>query len=126
VVLRQVVLSFGIPFALVPLVVLTSKTGSWAARITQPTVLARKLQAYLRWRNAHARHPDVPAAVRGERHKRLGAPKPKPPDEVLHVGPGDFGEPQLQRRPRPGRVTVETVLNLRRRVRRTGSVDDWQ
>ena len=31
------------------------------------TVLARKLQAYLRWRNAHARHPDVLAAQRRER-----------------------------------------------------------
>jgi hypothetical protein len=29
--------------------------------------LARKLQAYLRWRNAHARHPDVLAAQRRER-----------------------------------------------------------
>ncbi len=47
-------------------------------------VLARKLQAYLRWRNAHARHPDVLAAqrrerarVRSERHQRWGRPKPK-------------------------------------------------
>jgi transposase len=31
------------------------------------TVLARALQAYLRWRNAHARHPDVLAAQRRER-----------------------------------------------------------
>ncbi len=31
------------------------------------TVLARKLQAYLRWRNANARHPDVLAAQRRER-----------------------------------------------------------
>jgi hypothetical protein len=31
------------------------------------TVLARKLQEYLRWRNANARHPDVLAAQRGER-----------------------------------------------------------
>ena len=29
--------------------------------------LARRLQAYLRWRNAHARHPDVMAAQRRER-----------------------------------------------------------
>ena len=28
------------------------------------TVLARKLQGYLRWRNANARHPDVLAAQR--------------------------------------------------------------
>ena len=31
------------------------------------TVLARKLQDYLRWRNAHARHPEVLAAQRRER-----------------------------------------------------------
>lgn len=31
------------------------------------TVLARDLQAHLRWRNAHARHPDVLAAQRRER-----------------------------------------------------------
>jgi transposase len=48
------------------------------------TTLARKLQDYLRWRNAHARHPDVLAAqrrerarVRSERHQRWGRPKPK-------------------------------------------------
>jgi len=47
-------------------------------------VLARKLQAYLRWRNANARHPDVLAAqrrkrarTRSERHQRWGRPKPK-------------------------------------------------
>ena len=45
------------------------------------TVLARKLQAYLRWRNAHARHPDVLAAqrrerarIRSERQQRWGHP----------------------------------------------------
>ncbi|MBP1781857.1 hypothetical protein J3R08_001876 [Micromonospora sp. HB375] len=31
------------------------------------TALTRKLQAYLRWRNANARHPDVMAAQRRER-----------------------------------------------------------
>ncbi len=48
------------------------------------TVLARKLQDYLRWRNAHARHPDVLAAqrrerarVRSERQQRRGRPKAK-------------------------------------------------
>ena len=48
------------------------------------TMLARKLHAYLRWRNANARHPDVLAAqrrerarVRSERHQRWGRPKPK-------------------------------------------------
>jgi transposase len=47
-------------------------------------VLARRLQDYLRWRNAHARHPDVLAAqrrerarIRSERHQRWGRPKIK-------------------------------------------------
>ena len=31
------------------------------------TVLARDIHAYLRWRNAHRRHPDVLAAQRRER-----------------------------------------------------------
>jgi hypothetical protein len=46
--------------------------------------LARKLQACLRWRNAHARHPDVlaaprcePARIRSERQQRRGRPKPE-------------------------------------------------
>jgi len=46
--------------------------------------LARRLQDYLRWRNAHARHPDVLAAqrrerarIRSERRQRWGRPKPK-------------------------------------------------
>ncbi|MBL7628984.1 IS630 family transposase [Frankia sp. CN6] len=45
-------------------------------------VLARKLQAYLRWRNANARHPTVLAAqrrerarVRAERQQRWGRPR---------------------------------------------------
>jgi DDE superfamily endonuclease len=49
------------------------------------TVLARKLQACLRWRNANARHPDVLAAerrerarVRSERQQRQGRPRPRP------------------------------------------------
>jgi len=44
--------------------------------------LARRLQAYLRWRNAHARHPDVLAArrrerarIRSERQQRWGRPR---------------------------------------------------
>ena len=44
--------------------------------------LARRLQAYLRWRNTHARHPDVLAAqrrerarIRSERHQRWGRPR---------------------------------------------------
>ena len=80
---------------------LTPTNGSWANPIEAQsgplrtfvmgasdhpshTVLARKLQAYLRWRNANARHPDVLAAqrrerarVRSERHQRWGRPKPK-------------------------------------------------
>jgi transposase len=46
------------------------------------TVLARRLQAYLRWRNANTRHPDVLAAqrrerarIRSERQQRWGRPK---------------------------------------------------
>jgi hypothetical protein len=43
------------------------------------TVLARKLQIYLRWRNANARHPDVLAAqrrerARSEKQRRWGRP----------------------------------------------------
>jgi transposase len=45
-------------------------------------VLARRLQAYLRWRNANARHPDVLVAqrrerarVRSERQQRWGRPR---------------------------------------------------
>ena len=48
------------------------------------TVLARRLQDYLRWRNANARHPNVLAAqrkerarIRSERHQRWGRPKPR-------------------------------------------------
>ena len=48
------------------------------------TVLARKLQHYLRWRNANARHPDVLAAqrrerarIRSQRQQRWGRPKIK-------------------------------------------------
>jgi transposase len=46
------------------------------------TVLARDLQAHLRWRNTHARHPDVLAAqrrerarIRSEKGHRWGRPK---------------------------------------------------
>ena len=48
------------------------------------TVLARHLHAYLRWRNANARHPDILAAqrrerarIRSERQQRWGRPRPK-------------------------------------------------
>jgi hypothetical protein len=49
-------------------------------------VLARRLQAYLRWRNPNARHPDVLAAqrrerarirIRSQRQQRWGRPRPK-------------------------------------------------
>jgi transposase len=47
-------------------------------------VLARELHAYLRWRNANARHPDILAAqrrerarIRSERRQRWGRPKTK-------------------------------------------------
>jgi transposase len=47
-------------------------------------ILARKLQQYLRWRNANARHPDVLAAqrrerarIRSQRQQRWGRPKIK-------------------------------------------------
>jgi transposase len=53
------------------------------------TVLARHLHAYLRWRNANARHPDVLAAQRRERAASAAnasnagdAPRPKPRDPV--------------------------------------------
>ncbi len=48
------------------------------------TVLAHRLQDYLTWRNANARHPDVLAAqrrerarIRSERQQRWGRPRPK-------------------------------------------------
>jgi hypothetical protein len=48
------------------------------------TVLARRLQDYLRWRNARARHPGGLAAqrrerarVRSERQLRWGRPEPE-------------------------------------------------
>jgi transposase len=48
------------------------------------TVLAQRLQDYLTWRNANARHPDVLAAqrrerarIRSERQQRWGRPRPK-------------------------------------------------
>ena len=48
------------------------------------TVLARRMQDYLRWRNANARHPDILAAqrrerarIRSERQQRWGRPKTK-------------------------------------------------
>ena len=52
-------------------------------------VLARDLHAYLRWRNANARHPDVLAAqrrerarVRSEHHHRWADLNPTRPDET--------------------------------------------
>ena len=52
-------------------------------------VLARRLQDYLRWRNANARHPDVLAAqrrerarIRSERQQRWGRPRRRPHDQT--------------------------------------------
>jgi hypothetical protein len=49
------------------------------------TALAWDLQAYLRWRNTHARHLEVLAAQRRERarirsepQQRWGRPRPRP------------------------------------------------
>ena len=49
---------------------------------TNHLTLTRALHAHLRWRNAHARHPDVLAAerrerarIRSERHRRWGQPR---------------------------------------------------
>jgi transposase len=46
--------------------------------------LAQEMHAYLRWRNANNRHPDVVAAqrrerarIRSERHRRWGRPQPR-------------------------------------------------
>jgi len=51
-------------------------------RVPHHLVLAHRLQAYLRWRNANARHPDILAAqrrertrIRSERQQRWGCPK---------------------------------------------------
>ena len=49
------------------------------------TVLARDIQAYLRWRNANARHPDVLAAQRRER-ARIRKPTPTPLGPATHEG----------------------------------------
>jgi uncharacterized protein YfaQ (DUF2300 family) len=53
-----------------------------ARRLTEKE--GRKLQEYLRWRKANARHPDVLAAqrcervrVRSQRQQRWGRPRPK-------------------------------------------------
>ena len=47
-------------------------------------VLARKIQDYLAWRNANARHPDILAAqrrerarIRSQRQQRWGRPRPR-------------------------------------------------
>jgi hypothetical protein len=60
----------------------------WALGLRNHPALARKLQDDLRWRNAHARHPDVLATqrreraririrIRSERQQRWGRPKPE-------------------------------------------------
>ena len=69
--------------------------------------LARRLQAYLRWRNANARDPDVLAAQRRERARvrsetghRWGRPHPAPPDRltnpVIHPGHALIWRPPCQ------------------------------
>jgi hypothetical protein len=57
------------------------ETGQWHEA---DLAVAHWLQACLRWRNAHARHPGVLAAqrrerarIRSERQQRWGRPKPK-------------------------------------------------
>ena len=49
---------------------------------TNHVALTRALHAHLRWRNTHARHPDIIAAqrrerarIRSERHQRWGRPR---------------------------------------------------
>jgi hypothetical protein len=53
---------------------------------TNQVTLTRALHAHLRWRNTHARHPDVLAAerrerarIRSERHHRWTSPSTEPP-----------------------------------------------
>ena len=65
-----------------------ARSSSPAPNHPNHTALTRRLQAYLRWRNANARHPDVLAAqrrerarVRSERQRRWGRPRPRPPDQ---------------------------------------------
>lgn len=61
--------------------------------------LTRALQAHLRWRNEHARHPDVLAAqrrerarIRSERQRRWGRPKQQAAAQ-LHRCDSEPGEP---------------------------------
>ena len=67
----------------------------------------KAIHAYLRWRNANARHPDVLAAqrrerakVRSERRQRWGRPDPKPPDQPWRtfIGPVQKAHTRCQRR----------------------------
>ena len=69
-------------------------------------VLARAIQAFLRWRNTHNRDPELITAqrrertrVRSERHQRWGRPRP-PPDPAYSPG----------QRTSPVAVTVHTVM----------------
>jgi hypothetical protein len=57
----------------------------WAAAIMPRSLapsLARRLQAYLAWRNANARHPGIlalrreRARIRSQRQQRWGRPRP--------------------------------------------------
>ena len=107
------------------------------------TVLARDLHAYLRWRNANARHPDVLAAqrrerarVRSERQQRWGRPRPPPapdPTRPTHSasaliwrpscqGAGGSGAHGRRRGHRFGRRTRRWVGDERVGVRRDVSL----
>jgi hypothetical protein len=61
------------------------------------TVLARRLHDYLRWRNAHARHPDVLAAQRRERAR------------IRSQRAATLGAAQAQRRLTAGRHPTDVV-----------------
>ena len=67
-----------------PLRMFTMENGSYPNH----AVLAREMQKYLRWRDAHARHPDVLTAQSRERAASAAnantagvAPVAKPPDD---------------------------------------------
>nr|WP_239067903.1 transposase [Actinomadura bangladeshensis] len=84
------------------------------------TVLNRELHAYLRWRNANARHPDVLAAqrserarIRSERRQRWAAPDRKQPDLTRQMFLGN-GASRVRRDSQEG-VAVFVLLALRHR-----------
>ena len=66
------------------------------------TVLARKLQDYLRWRNAHARHPGLLAAqrrerarIRSERQQRWGRARNRKLPNLTLITITEFRRPRL-------------------------------